>query len=350
MEKLVFAQKFPFSESARDYLKELNIQTDKIPESAMKKSALMVSRAFSGSVYSIDSNPSKDQLELELMAFPVAKIFVSLMRTPNIVEKFCLMIYKNTFSNLVEAKNSKELCLALADDFKLKYDFSSNKEFFVEVPLLQYLNNYFVDPESKLVNKNVSGGKVFLNLNDFAHFLAEKSYSKVFDSFPIDSKQVPKEFLSLARSIDSQLIVMDKKNFDLKLHGKIDPNLFPPCMQVLYADQLAGKKLHYMARLSLAAFLYQLGMSKTELISLFSKSPDFKKQIAEYHINRIFEKQLSAPGCKKLEEYGLKVAECNKGCTYKHPLQYYLAKLRVSNRMKNKSGKGIDGTEGVSKQ
>jgi len=346
MEKLIFAQKFPFSENARDYLKDLNIQTDKIPEQAVKKSALMVSRAFSGSMYSIDSaNPSKEQLEMELMAFPVAKIFVSLMRTPNIVEKFCLMVYKNTFSNIVESNNSKELCLALADDFKLSYDFSSDKDFFVEVPLLQYLNDYFVDPESKLVNKNVSNGKVFLNLNDFAHFLAEKSYAKVFDSFPIDPKQVPKEFISLARSIDSQLVVMEKKNFDLKLHGKIDPNLFPPCMKVLYADQLAGKKLHYMARLSLAAFLFQLGMSKTELLSLFSKSPDFKRQVADYHINRIFEKQLSAPGCKKLAEYGLKVSECNKVCTYKHPLQYYLAKLRVSNRMKIKNGKVPEGVQ-----
>ncbi len=336
MDQLTFAQKFPFSESARNYLKELNVSTKGLPEAAIKKSALMVSRAFSGSMYTIDfSNPQTDILELELMAFPIAKMFVSLMRTPNIIEKFSFMVYKNTFNNLIESKDAKELCLQLADDFKIKYSFSEEKTFFVKVPLLEYLKINFIDPESKLLNKPTNKGEVLLNVNDFARFLAEKSYVKVFDSLPIKKEEIPKELHNLARSIDSQLVVIEKKNFDLKIFGKIDSGLFPPCMAVLYQDQLAGKKLSYMGRLSLASFLYQLGMSKTELLTLFSKSPDFKKHIAEYHINRIYEKQLSAPACKKLWEQGLRVKECEKECKFKHPVAYYTAKLRISNRAKN---------------
>ncbi|MFA5125513.1 MAG: hypothetical protein WC462_00740 [archaeon] len=347
MEKLIFAQKFPFSENARDYLKDLNIPIAKIPENASRKAQALVEWAFSSNKsYDYLKSPYNEDKEAYVIAYPLSKMLVSVMRTPNIIDKFADYFRERTFALLQDSdEGRRDLCLALADDFKLSYDFSSDKDFFVEVPLMQYLEIYFVDPESKLINKNVSGGKVFLNLNDFARFLAEKTYLKIFDSLPIDSKQIPKEIHFDAKSIDSQLVVMEKKNFDLKLHGKIDPNLFPPCMKVLYADQLAGKKLHYMARLSLAAFLFQLGMSKTELLSLFSKSPDFKRQVADYHINRIFEKQLSAPGCKKLEEYGLKVAECNKVCTYKHPLQYYLAKLRVSNRMKIKNDKFSKGVE-----
>ena len=341
MEMLVFAQKFPFSKSARDYLKELNIGTEKLPESAVKKAALIVSRAFAKTPYSLDQqNPSKEQLETELVAFPIAKMFVSLMKTHSMRENFSMFVFKSTFNYLVESKNPKDLCITLADDFGVKYSLSFEKEFFVSVPLLEYLNIYFIDAEAKLLNKSVVNGTVFLNLNDFARFLAEKSYAKVFDSLPIDPKQIPKEIHSLARSIDSQLMVMEKKTFDLKLAGKIDPNLFPPCMKILYEEQLAGKKLSYMARLSLASFLYQLGMLKSEMLSLLSKSPDYKKEIAEYHVDRIFDKQLSAPGCKKLDEYGLKVAACRKECTYKHPVQYYIAKLRVKNRMANKNGKG----------
>jgi DNA primase large subunit len=242
---------------------------------------------------------------------------------------------------LVEDNDSKNLCLQLADDFGVKYFLSEEKSFFVEIPLDEYLKIYFIDEETKLINKPLLKGKVFLNLNDFARFLAEKAYAKVFDSLPINKDSVPKDFLSFARSIDSQLVSIEKKNFDLKLTGRIDPNLFPPCMRGLYADQLSGKKLHYMARLALASFLYQLGMSKTELLSLFAKSPDYKKNIAEYHINRVFEKALSAPGCKKLQEYGLRVKECEKECTFKHPVQYYLSKLRVQNRVKNKSEKPV---------
>jgi DNA primase large subunit len=336
MDGLLFAQKFPFSDSARNHLKELNVSLNNLPEPVLKKAALLVSRAFSSSTYSLgSSSPSKELLETELMAFPVAKMFVSLMRSPNIVEKFCFFVYKNTFGALVDSSEAKELCLALADDFKLKYSFSEEKGFFVEVPLLEYLKIFFIDNESSLLNKPLNNGKVFLNLNDFARFLAEKSYAKVFDSLPIKKEDIPKEIHSLARSIDSQLVVIDKKNFDLKLVGKIDPSLFPPCMSVLYQEQLAGKKLSYMARLSLASFLFQIGMGKIELSSLFSRSPDFKKHIVDYHINRIFEKNLSAPGCKKMAEYGLKVKECEKECAYKHPARYYFAKLRIKNRLNN---------------
>lgn len=335
MDKLFFAQKFPFTERARDILKEMNISVDDVSEGAIKKAALMVSRAFSNNPYVFDSqNPTNEVLELEVTAFPISKMFVSAMKTSNMVEKFSMFVFKNTFNNLVEADFTFDLCIDLADDFKLKYKLSEEKGF-VEVDLLDYLQIFFVDNESKVVNKQVYNGKILLNTNDFARFLAEKAYAKVFNSLPIPEKSIPKNILTLARSIDSQLVVMEKKSFDLKLVGKIEPNFFPPCMHALYADQLGGKKLSYSARLALASFLYQLGMSKTELLSLYSKSPDFKKAIAEYHISRIYEKEISAPGCKKLAENGLKVAECNKVCNYKHPMQYYLAKLRMNNRIKN---------------
>ena len=339
MDSLLFAQKFPFSNKARDILKELNISVDDVSEHAVKKAALLVSRAFSSTEYVFDSqNPTKEVLELEVTAFPIAKMFISAMKTPNIVEKFSMFVFKSTFNNLVESNSTIDLCLDLADDFKLKYKITEDKGF-IEVDLLDYLQIFFVDKESKVVNKQVYNGKILLNSNDFARFLAERAYAKVFTSLPIAEKNIPKNLLALARSIDSQLVVMEKKSFDLKLIGKVEPNFFPPCMLALYTDQLAGKKLSYSARLALASFLYQLGMSKTELISLYSKSPDFKKAIAEYHIARIYEKEISAPGCKKMAENGLKVPECNKVCNYNHPMQYYLAKLRINNNMKNSKSK-----------
>ena len=349
MNGLLFAQKFPFSDISREHLKKLNLSTDSLPEVAIKRAALMVSKAFSAGTYSPDADSlSREEIENEIIAFPIAKMFVSVMRTPNILEKFSLFVQRNTFNSLVGSNDSKDVCISLADDLKVPYSISEQKGFFAEVPLLNYLQSYFVDPENSLLSKPVEKGKVFLTVNDFARFLSEKAYAKVFDSLPISQKEVPKQIQELARSIDSQLVVIEKKNFDLKLLGKIDPSLFPPCMSALYAEQLAGKKLQYMARLALASFLFQLGMSKTEMLSLLSKSPDYKKNIAEYHVKRIFDKGLSAPGCEKIKEYGLRVAECNKVCTYKHPVQYYLSHLGMKNRMKNNSKQKSAGAEEIS--
>jgi len=337
----LFFEKFPFSEKAKQKLKEIGISPEDVPEHAIRKAALIISRANANKKYDLDSaNLTDEMVEIELMAFPIAKMFLSLMKTPNIIGKFSELMMKKTFDELVDNKDSKNLCLLLADDFKIKYTLSEEDGFFVEVPLLEYLNIYFVDNETKLINKSVEGGKVFLGVNDFARFLSEKTYKKIFDSLPISKEAIPKKYQSLARSIDSQLIKIEKKDFDLRLTGKVNPDFFPPCMKVLYAQQLAGETLSYYARLSIGAFLYQVGMSKQDMLSFFSKSPDFKKHIAEYHISRIFEKELSAPGCRKIKDYGLRVKECDTECHYKHPMQYYIGKMRQNNRLKNKNKKG----------
>ena len=333
----LFFEKFPYTEKAKQKLKEMNISPDEVPENAIRKAALLVSKANANKKYDLEvSNLTEEMVEIELMAFPVAKMFVSLMRTSNIREKFSDLVRKKTFDEIVDDKEAKDLCLTLADDFKIKYTLSEEKDAFVEIPLLEYLNIYFVDNETKLVNKNVEKGKVYLTVNDFARFLSEKAYKKTFDSLPIPKEAIPKKYYSLARSIDSQLVTIEKKNFDLRLSGKVNPDFFPPCMKTVYAQQLAGEALSYYARLALAGFLYQVGMTKNDMLILFSKSPDYKKHIAEYHINRVYEKELSAPGCRKIKDYGLRVKECDKECTVKHPMQYYLRKMRQNNRMKNK--------------
>jgi len=344
MDGLVFAQKFPFSERARAHLKELDVPVDDIPEVVVKKAALMVSRAFSDRKYSFDViNPPEELLAFELMAFPVAKMFVSLMKIPKLPEKLSFFIYKNTFNSLVNDSDAHALCVALADDFKIKYSLSQEKGFFAEVPLLEYLKIYFIDEELKLVNMPLNNGVVFLNHNSFARFLAEKAYAKVLDSLPIPAEAVPKKFHVLARSLDSQLVVAEKKNFDIRLHGKIDPDLFPPCLLALYTNQLAGKKLSYIERLALASFLHQIGMSKDDLMAVQSKSPDFDRRIAQYHVDRIFNNSLFAPGFKKIhDEYGLRVKECAEAEeNFKHPVQYYISRLRIKNRLKNDKRSGL---------
>ena len=332
-EILVFAQKFPFTEKAKMQLKDSTISIESIPEVIVRKAALMISRANSKQEYSLEAiNPTKEMLENELMAFPTAKLILSAMRTTRMIEKFCEMIRKKAFHEIIDSKRPRELAMELADDFKIKYELTSNNEEFV-IMLLDYMDIFFVDEETKLVNKRVENGKVFLGLNDFARLLAEKAYKKVLDSLPIKKESVPKDLVKIAKSIDSQLVHIEHKRFDAKLSGKLNPNFFPPSMQTLYQNQLAGKKLGYYERLVLAAFLYQVGMRKQEMITLFSKSPDFKAHIAQYHINRVFEKELSAPGYKKISEYGIIVSKEEKA--FKHPVQYYVSKMRASNRMKN---------------
>jgi DNA primase large subunit len=332
METLVFAQKFPFTNKARQFLKEENISISDVGETEIKRAALMISRAFSGAGYDIDIvNVNEEIYKKEIIAYPVAKLLISSMQIPNIIEKFANFIRKKTFDEIVNDSKSKELCLELADELGVKYDLE--EDFFVSLPLLWYLKIHFIDEETKLINKNVVGGKVYLNLNDFSRYLGELSYSIVFDSLPIEKELIPKNFIKLSKSISSQLVNIQQKNFDAKIMGKMDPSLFPPSMKNLYDRALAGEKLTYYERLTIGGFLQQVGISKPEMMIFFSKSPDYKKHIAQYHVDRIFEKELSAPSYKKMDEFGIIVDKEEK--KYIHPVRYYNSKMIIRNRQKN---------------
>ncbi|MFA5357333.1 MAG: hypothetical protein WC308_00205 [archaeon] len=332
MDDISFSQEFPFTEKARNVLKKSGVSLDSAPKQAFEiaRELVLFSAAGKQKMFEL-SNPSEEDLMNELMAFPIAKMLVSVMKHPRIIEKFSMMIEKKTFSYLTTAKKQKELSVDLALELGINFSLLEG-EFFVQLPLTEFLQINFNDEELKLVNLAVSGGNIFLATNDFARFLSEVAYKKVFDSLPISADDIPGEFKQFARAIENQIGSIERKDFDLKVSGKANPNFFPPCMKALYVDLLAGKRLSYTARITIASFLYQVGFSQEELLVLFSKSPDYKPHIARYHIARIFDKKLSAPGCKKIKEYGLKIKECEQECNYKHPLRYYLSKVRQSKK------------------
>ena len=348
MEPLIFAQMFPFTEAAKQVVKKTGLNPEDVPEQAVKRAALMVSRASSGKTYSLElNNPSKEILEYEVIAFPIAKMFVSTMRATNITNKLATMIQKSTLTNILENENNRELCTDLAKDLGIKFELSGEKEFFGELELLEFLSINFNDDELKLVNQAVENGIVYLSLKDFARFLSEKAYMKTFEALPIPKEHIPKNIQQLAKSIELQITSFERKEFDLKIEGTADPNLFPACMKEIYSQQLEGRKLPHFARLTSATFLKAVGMSQEEILNVLAKSPDYKEHMARYQLQRIFEKDLAPPSCQKIAEYGLKVSECHSVCDVKHPMQWYRReyrkKLRIKNRMKESKAKGGEG-------
>jgi DNA primase large subunit len=333
---LVFLSKYPFLDDAKVFLKEKNLSLANLPESALKRSSIMISNAFSGKEYLVDIPAQMfEELGDEVIAFTASKIIISAMSQQAILDKFCQMVQKSVFKRLVA---NKDETINLADSLSANYSFVDenelDKSLFVKVPLLDYISINFFSSESALINMRVQNGNVFMTANDFARYVSELSAHKVRIALPIEKEFIPKNFFELAKSFESQLGAIESREFAQRLSGAIEINNFPPCMKSMYTRQMEGKKLSYIERLALGSFLYQIGMSRNEVSLVFSKSPDYQKNIADYHIARIFEKKLSAPGCKKLFEYGIRVPECEKECTFNHPLQHYIFKQKRTLRQK----------------
>ncbi|MAG21854.1 MAG: hypothetical protein CL943_00930 [Candidatus Diapherotrites archaeon] len=328
LEQLQFAQKFPFSPLAKRILKESNLSLETIDEETMNRAAVMISRAFKGKEYTLEIKTT-DLLEQEIAAFPIAKILVSLLDDRSFYKRFALMVARSTFSYLESSQERKQLALDLAEGLDINFSMLEKNDFFVSVPLTQFLSIKFNDKNLKLVNQHVESGTVFLNTNSFLRFLSEIVFVRILSDLPVPTGAVPKSFRAFAKQISIDAKKAQTREFNFKVEGKMNPNAFPPCMASLYQKIISGERLPHMARFFLATFLNAIGMPQDQIISVFKKSPDFDQKIAGYQIRRIAEQNYALASCEKIKSYGV----CTSiECRIKHPLSYYKRMLRELNR------------------
>ena len=337
---LAFAQKYPFSSTAAALLKEMNVSLDETAEkrTVIERAVFMIVNAWKDKPVVLEHVSSEEILEREIMAFPAAKIILGQMKNGQADKKFASLAAKNVFACLEREPNRRESLLALADELRVKALLSDTPEFFVSVPLPDFLSIGFRDESLKLVNQKVSEGRVFFDENSFCHFLAEKVYWNVFESVSGPQPAVPNAFKRIASQVSSHLNSLRERDFELKLSGKIDPNLFPDCMASLYSDLLEGKNVPHMGRFFIAAFLSSIGMPEEDIVELYSKTPNFSRKMTLYQVKRIVGKQMSAPACKKVREYGF----CPKGkdCNVSHPVSFYRRELKKDSGQKKAADDG----------
>ena len=333
IEQLQFAQRFPFSSAAKRFLKESGLKLDSVGEEVLNRAAIMISHAAAGKDYVIEIG-SSDLLEQEITAFPIAKILISLMKEPQLYKSFSSMVSKSSFNYIEKSADRKQLSLDLAKDLGIEFELAEEKSFFVLVPIRQFLSIKFNDPTLKLVHQTLHNGKVLLNINLFCRFIAELIFLRVFESLPVEMGEIPASFKPFARQLSTQVKRKQFEEFNFKVEGKVNANLFSPCIASLYKQQIEGGHLPHMARFFLASFLNAVGMTPQQILMVFKKSPNFDEKIASYQIRRIAEQNYSPASCEKIKSYGL----CKEtDCRVKHPLSYYRRMLRASRAEKQKN-------------
>lgn len=341
-QQLLFAQHFPFSNAAKKIVGNENLSLAELPLPVVERAELMVQHAFSGKKYSFELSQSELLLQ-EILAFPVAKIIVSVAGYPRLYRRFSAMVADSTYAFLGREKDKKEAAIYLASDLNMQFDFSENKAFFISMPLQQFLSIPFEDSSLKLVNQFVSNGNVFLDLNDFSRFLREKALSIVLSSLPVPTKGIPKRLQSIANKLKTASRQREKKLFTEAFKGRVSPDSFPPCIASMYDQLASGQKLAHMANFTLAAFLNSIGMPKQQIIALFKRSSNFKERIASYQIDRISKQKYVPPSCEKIRSYGF----CpNTSCNVKHPLSFYRRQLRKQSKPIGKQSKQDKKPEG----
>ncbi|MBU2099680.1 hypothetical protein KKG83_01030 [Candidatus Micrarchaeota archaeon] len=328
--ELVFAQRFPFSNKAKELIKKEKFLLEDVSPEVMQRAELMVLNAFKRKTYFLHELSSSPELMLnEIYAFPVCKILLSEINSVELNRKFSLMLSSSAFKFLEKEKNNEKL-LELFDDFAIKYFFPEKKDFLLSINLMDFLSLPFFK-DLKLVNQNISKGKVLLSRNDGIRFISALVYNKIFFSLPLPAKSFPKKFKETAKKLKAEFFSLKKTLPEFKFSSTLKPDLFPPCMSFLYEKLSSGSKLTHIANFDLACFLINSRLSKEDFLKLYSRASNYKEKLAEYHFKNIkgieAKPKYSSPSCNKVIEHGLCMQ--NDSCEgIKSPLGYYIRNLK----------------------
>lgn len=333
LEQLLFAQHFPFTNAAKKIVKDQDLSLENLPEPVVERAELMVRHAFLGKEY-VPNLQVSELLLYEILAFPVAKILISFVNDQSLFKSFSTMVAKSGYEFLASEKVKGKTAVALASDLGLEFDFPEQENFFVSMPLNQFLSIPVNEDSLKLVNQFVSKGIVSLDTNAFFRFLRQKSFSIVLSSLPVPVKGLPKKLEAIAKNLKMASKEREQKLFKDVFKGKASPSSFPPCISSLYGQLASGQKLPHMANFTLATFLNSVGMPTVQMLALFKKAPNFNERTASYQLDRVAKQNYSPPSCDKIKSYGY----CpDATCRAKHPLSFYRRELEKNKQAEEKN-------------
>jgi len=253
-------------------------------------------------------------------------------------KRYALLEAKHVSESLRE--ETKEVIQRIARFFNWKMrklETSEKTRFDFVLDFADYLRNaaVFHEKEWKLVNRQIAKGEVLLTKNEAGRLLEEEVKRHIEKRLQATDLALPEEIAKRVEHL-KQLLMLKKG----KLKAEEMPKIvvvaaFPPCIKALYTAITGGHHLSHMGRLTLTAFLINIGMDTEQVVDLYRSLSDFNERLTRYQVEHLAGARGSRtkyvpPKCETLRTHGICVNpdEICKGIW--RPLKYYQRKLRTT--------------------
>jgi DNA primase large subunit len=340
-QKIDFA-KYPFMKESANYIKSLDL--DIIKDLSRPDHVQIINRAEQKIKEAIINGVIKwknpNSYDIEVLSYPTTILLLSLVNNNFLNKRYALAESKKAYHLLVEEEEEKIIDIAKNTfNWKIASIIILNQVQYFIVTFIDYLRfaPRFHNERWKLVNRMLIDGKVYLKKDEFVRLLEEEirfNIVKVIDNSPrIDP---PSQFTERINRIN-QLLFKRKGSFKKeKMPFNIVEDAFPPCITALNSLIKSGQAESHLSRFTLTSFLLNIGMSIENVIMLYSSMTDFNEKLTRYQVEHISGKRGSSrkytpPNCNTLKTHGICLGKdilCKK---VKHPLTYYLRKIRMKN-------------------
>lgn len=299
LQSLQFAAKYPFTPTAKEFLRAER----SIDWSVMERAAQRVADAQKGEISYIETN-DRQLLEREILSFPIAKAIASLCTRTNAARWIAGEVKRAI--KLLRSNN--------ADVQKFAQQFELHISGYT-VDVKSYLKYIPKEHAGRLVVQNVRAGHIILDENRIFEVLAEVVSSAIQQGFPVPQQKIPTSILQDVKDFANKISSRFKEYArEIRAFGE-----FAPCMAQIIRALENGDKVSHIARWTVATYLLRRNVSEERVVELFKATPNFNEKRTRYHIEHIKRKGYTVPSCEVIDSYGLCIAKCG----IKSPLQYW---------------------------
>ncbi|MFQ5761540.1 MAG: hypothetical protein ACE5PO_00760, partial [Candidatus Bathyarchaeia archaeon] len=327
--------KYPFTKEATEFVKAWGLKLEDLGHSDYGPVVVRALNRVKQAIRQREVSWDKSDSELETLSFPVAVAITKTVDDDYLNKRYALAEAKGAFSLLT--KEPLDKILNVADSYGWRTQrLPEEGEDRAGIFFTDYLRNAskFHDLAWKLINRQVEGGWVSVSKEDAARLLQEEIRRHIeLRLAGLSIPKMPEPLKNAAEDVRAFLHANKRHMVGEEPLPDVQRSAFPPCMEKLYMDLLAGKNLPHMGRFTLTAFLLNAGMTVEEMVKLFTSVSDFDARVTSYQVEHIAGQRGGGTkykplNCKTMQTHGLcfnPEALCQRITS---PLSFYRRKTR----------------------
>jgi DNA primase large subunit len=325
--------KYPFLPQAQNYIKQLNLTIQDLTETPriIKHAEQRITSCFETA-----PQPSRQPAtpEIEITSFPVATMMVAAVADKYLKKRYALHEAKTMYEYLGQENPEKIQEIARFFTWDTQ-NLPDTPPYPFAIHFTNYLQNAATlqEPEWKLVNRQLSHGRVPITQHEAARLLQEEIRRYVETKLDTKVTALPPEIKATVERLKNTFTARKGAIRQEEYPQTVNPDAFPPCIRALHNALTSGHHLSHTGRFTLTTFLVNIGMPTETVLDLYRNVSDFNERLTRYQVEHIAGERGSRtryqpPTCQTLRTHGV-CTNPDDGCkNVRHPLNSYRRRLR----------------------
>jgi DNA primase large subunit len=330
--------KYPFLKETAEYVKKLDIKIEDLTTPELTNILTRAEEKLQEAIlYALVTRKPHNE-EIEILSFPTATMLTVATNNPFIKKRYALAEAKQAYSDLQLEPKQKLITIAQTFGWQLTPNQNPKIPYPYALAFTDYLRNttHLREAKWKLVNRNLTNGKVYLTANEAARLLSEEIRRHI--EMKLETKNppnLPPRILEAAQKLNKLTMEKIGKSEIEGLPETMVQEAFPPCINALYQAFSTGHHLSHVGRFALTTFLVNVGMPPEKVTELFKSFSDYNERMTRYQVEHIAGERGSRtkyipPKCETLQTHGICTNPDILCRNVRHPLSYYRKKAKTT--------------------